>query len=318
MSRRPLLALAFALGALGGCFLTPNPPPSFRYNCSADSDCRVLTCRGDLVAIPDAEAAGMVLAEDCDEVLEADKSKYYEARQACLDGLCEYPCELSTDVCPAGKGYNLCFNGTCATACGFDDERFPDPDATCSSPQKCVLYGDDIELALIEDLLGGSVGGGGGGGGSGFPGSSGGSGSSSVEDLIGTGVCGIRCDAEGARACPPGQYCSGAMCLPDCAHEGATPCADTAQCFAFGGFSTCIVKCDPNGENTCEKGEICVQGLGLCLPTCLGEDATTCRDGFTCSEELAICVPEDLPTDTDATTDVSDTEAPTSETETSG
>ncbi|MCY1066992.1 hypothetical protein OV090_19630 [Nannocystis sp. RBIL2] len=313
MSRRPLLALAFALGALGGCFLTPNPPPSFRYNCSADSDCRVLSCRGDLVLIPDAEAAGMVLAEDCDEVPEADKSKYYEARQACLDGLCEYPCELSTDVCPAEKGYNLCFNGTCATACGFDDERFPDPDATCSSPQRCVLYGDDIELALIEDLLGGS----GSGSGSGFPGGGGG-GSSSVEDLIGTGVCGIRCDAEDARACPPGQYCSGAMCLPDCAHDGATPCADTAECYAFGGFSTCIAKCDPLGENTCEKGEVCVKGLGLCLPTCLGEDLTTCRDGFTCNEDLAICVPEDLPTTDGVDTDVSDTEAPTSETETSG
>lgn len=312
MSRRPLLALAFALGALGGCFLSANPPPSFRYNCAADSDCRVLTCRGDLVAIPDAEAAGLLLAEDCDEVLEADKSKFYEARQACLDGLCEYPCELSTAVCPASKGYNLCFNGTCATACGFDDERFPDPDATCSGKQQCVLYGDDIELALIEDLFSGSSS----SSGSGFPG--GGGGGIGVEDLIGTGVCGIRCDADGARACPPGQYCSGAMCLPDCAHENATPCADTAQCFAFGGFSTCITKCDPNGENTCEKGEICVQGLGLCQPTCLGEEATTCRDGLTCSEELAICVPEELPTDTDATTDVSDTEAPTSETETSG
>lgn len=315
MSRRPLLALAFALGALGGCFLSANPPPSFRYNCKIDGDCQVLTCRGDLIAIPDADAAGLQLAEDCDEVLEAEKNKFYEARQACLDGLCEYPCELSTDVCPADKGHRLCFNGTCATACGYDDERFPNPDATCSQSQKCVLFGDDIELALIEDLFGSSSGSGSSNGGFG----GGGGGSSSLEDLIGTGLCGIRCDAEGARACPPGQYCSGAMCLPDCAHENATPCADSAQCYAFGGFSTCIVKCDPAGENTCEKGEICVQGLGLCLSTCLGEDATTCREGLTCSEELAICVPEDLPADTIGTdTDVSDTEAPTSETETSG
>src|SRR5690606_23670399 len=133
--------------------------------------------------------------------------------------------------CPAGKGHSLCFNGACTTACGQDVERFPDPDSTCSDPQRCMIIGDDIELALIEDLIPK----GGGGGGSPF----GGSAPLSIDDLVGTGLCGVRCDDPGALACPPGQYCSGAMCLPDCDHEDATPCASGRQCFAYGPFSSC-------------------------------------------------------------------------------
>lgn len=305
MSLRPLLALAFALGALGGCFLSANVPPSFRYTCKADADCRVLTCRGDLVAIPDAEAAGLQLAEKCDDVLEADKSKFYEARQACLDGLCEYPCELSAGACPAGKGYSLCFNGICATGCGQDDERFPDPDATCSKPQHCVLFGDEIELDPIKDLFQGS------GSGGSSQGQGQGQGMFNVEDLLGTGVCGIRCDADDARPCPPGQYCGGAMCLPDCANAEATPCAEDSKCFASptGDLSVCLPSCDPNAAMPCDTGETCVPGLGLCLPTCLGEDATVCDEGSVCNEMLGICVPEEIPSGTD--TDASDTETGT-------
>src|SRR5690606_28992037 len=140
-----LLALAFVFGAVGGCFLSPNPPPSFRFNCAVDDDCRVLTCLGDLMAIPAAEAAGLTLAEDCAKIPEDEQSQYYEARQTCRGGLCEYPCEIGSGECPAGKGYNFCFNGACATACGNDLERFPDPDATCSNPQACMIIGDDIE-----------------------------------------------------------------------------------------------------------------------------------------------------------------------------
>jgi hypothetical protein len=309
MSLRPLLALAFALGALGGCFLSANVPPSFRYNCKADSDCRVLTCRGDLVAIPDAEAAGLQLAEKCDDVLEADKSKFYEARQACLDGLCEYPCELMPTTCPAGKGYSLCFNGACATACGQDDERFPDPDATCSSPQHCVLFGDEIELDPIKNLFGG------GSGGSGSQGQ-GQTGQFKVEDLLGTGVCGIRCDADDARPCAPGMYCGGAMCLPDCANPDATPCAEGSTCFPAPGsdFSVCLPTCDPAADMPCDEGETCVPGINICLPTCLGEDATVCEDGQVCDETLGICIPEDIATgtDTDATTTDSETGTGTS------
>src|SRR5690606_10656098 len=132
-------------------------------------------------------------------------------------------------------------------------------------PQRCMIIGDDIELALIEDLIPK----GGGGGGSPF----GGSAPLSLDELVGTGVCGVRCDDPGALACPPGQYCSGAMCLPDCAHEDATPCASGRQCFAYGPFSSCLQVCDAGAAaTTCDEGEVCVTGLDICLPTCLGED----------------------------------------------
>src|SRR5690606_1399458 len=153
---------------------------------AVDDDCRVLTCLGDLMAIPAAEAAGLTLAEDCDDIPDDEQSQFYEARQVCLGGLCEYPCEVTASACPAGKGHSLCFNGACTTACGQDVERFPDPDSTCSDPQRCMIIGDDIELVLIEDLIPK----GGGGGGSPF----GGSAPLSLDELVGTGVCGVRCD----------------------------------------------------------------------------------------------------------------------------
>lgn len=296
MSPRLLLALAFALGAVGGCFLSPNVPPSFRYRCKADADCRVLSCGGDPIAIPDADARGMQLAEDCGDIPDGEENLYYEARQVCRDDLCEFPCDITRGSadCPSGKGYNFCFNGNCATACGQDLERFPDPDATCSSPQRCVIFGEDIELALLEDFRPSS-----GGGGSSFIGGGGGGGGSSIEDYEGTGICGVRCDAKDALACPPGQYCSGAMCLPDCDHPDATPCAEGRACFAFGEFSACLVTCDPNATTTpCAEDEVCVAGLGICRPSCVGEAASPCQSGFVCDEGLKICIPE---TDTTGT-----------------
>lgn len=301
MSPRPLLALAFALGAFGGCFLSPNIPPSFRYDCTTDADCRVLNCRGDLVKIADADAGGLILAEDCDDLAEGEDTKFYEARQVCMGGLCEFPCELTTDACPAEKGYNLCFNGACATRCGNDLERFPDPGATCSNPQDCLIFGEDIEIALIEDLLGG---------GSSNPMQQG-SGQSVAESLAGTGICGVRCDAEGALPCPPGNYCSGAMCLPGCDHEDAVACRDGEQCYSTGDFSLCIKTCDSTQDpSTCPEGEICVMGLNVCLPTCLGENPTLCSDGNVCDQTLGICIPEEL--GTDSGTDETETDAGTS------
>lgn len=300
MSPRLLLALAFALGAVGGCFLSPNVPPSFRYRCKADADCMVLSCLGDLIPVPEAEARGMQPAENCELVPDGEDSLYYEARQVCRDGLCEYPCDITRGAadCPSGKGYNFCFNGACATACGNDLERYPDPDATCSSPQRCIIFGEDIELALLEDYRPS----GGGGGGATFVGGGGGGGFD-VEDYEGTGICGVRCDDDDALPCPPGQYCSGAMCLPDCAHPDATPCAEGRTCFSYGQFSTCLVTCDPNATTTpCDEDEVCVVGLGICLPTCVGETGISCRDGYVCDEMLKICVPEIDPSDTDTGT----------------
>lgn len=289
MSPRPLLALAFALGALGGCFLSANVPPSFRFNCKADADCRVLTCRGDLVAIPEAEAAGLEPTENCATIADDEQNLYYQARQTCMNGLCEYPCDISNGSgdCPSGKGYNFCFNGACATACGYDPERFPDPDATCSDPQDCIIFGEDIDLALIAGFL--PTGGSGSSSSASFI-PSGGGGGTSVEDLEGTGICGTRCDADGALACPPGQYCSGAMCLPDCDHPDATPCAEGRTCFAFGDYSACLVTCAAASD--CEPGETCVTGLNICRPTCVGDGASSCGDGMVCDPTLEICVPE--------------------------
>lgn len=309
MSPRPLLALAFVLGALGGCFLTPNVPPSFRYSCNADADCRVLTCRGDLIAIAEADARGLQPApESCAKLPEDEQTLYYEARQTCINGLCEYPCEITAAACPAEKGYNLCLNGACATACGQDPERYPDPDSTCSSPQRCLIFGEDIELDLLKSLYSGGRGGSSGGG---IPGLGGGGGSSNeLESLVGTGVCGVRCDAEGALACPPGQYCSGAMCLADCLHPDATPCAADQTCFAFGQVAVCMDRCEPSDPDSCGEGQVCVAGLDVCRPSCVGENATVCDDGFVCNEALKVCVPEVLDPGPDADTDA-DTDAGT-------
>ena len=90
MPRRLLLSLAFAVGALGGCFLAPNVPPSFRYSCETDDDCAVVTCRDDTVAWPVAKAKG--LQEGCfSDDAKAHPTNYYGHRQQCISGLCQSP-----------------------------------------------------------------------------------------------------------------------------------------------------------------------------------------------------------------------------------
>lgn len=294
MPRRLLLALAFAVGALGGCFLSPNVPPTFRFACESDDDCAVLTCRDDVVAWPTAKARG--LAQGCaTPEAEADPSSAYGYRQRCVSGLCQFPCALESyqNDCPTGRGYNFCFNGNCANLCGTDLARFPDPDATCPDPQKCVIFGDDIDLGALSSFL--PSGGQSSGGSSSNP-LGGGSTSIDINALEGAGVCGVRCDAEGAPACAPGNYCSGAMCLPGCDVEGATPCLEGQECVTFGVFSACLNTCDPNAAAACPEDQVCAPLLNVCTARCVGANAVACLEGFSCDPDLEICVPDDLPT----------------------
>lgn len=296
MPRRLLLALAFAVGALGGCFLSPNVPPTFRYSCETDDDCAVLSCRDDVIAWPTAKARGMT--EGCGtESAQADPTSAYGYRQRCVSGLCQYPCGLATfsNDCPSGRGYNFCLNGNCANFCGTDPERFPDPDATCPDPQGCVIFGEDIDLGALSALL--PSGGGGQSGGSSSP-FGGGSQAIDINDLEGAGVCGIRCDAKDAPPCEPGEYCSGAMCLPGCNQPGATPCLDGEQCVEFGAFAACLVKCDPNAASPCPEDQVCAPFVNVCTPRCVGANAVECLEGFTCDPDYEICVPDAATTGT--------------------
>lgn len=294
MPRRLLLTLAFAVGALGGCFLSPNVPPSFRYSCKTDDDCAVLTCRDDNVPWPTAKAQGLMPGRCDSDEAKANPTGYYGFRQQCVAGLCQFPCALESysNDCPSGKGYNFCLNSTCSTLCGTDPTRFPDPDATCPEPQNCVIFGEDIDLGPLKALL--PSGGGGGGGGSSNP-FGGGSSSIDFDELEGSGVCGLRCDADGAPPCAPGNYCSGAMCLPGCSQPGATPCLDGQDCVEVGGFSACLTTCDPGMPGTtCLEDQVCVPGLGVCVDSCVGTNAVDCVEGFTCDPTLEICVPDDF------------------------
>lgn len=99
MATPPLLrgafaALVFGLGTAAGCFLEPEPPPAFRFDCEADADC------------PDEEV--------------------------CLSNLCQRPCTLATSStdCPSDT-YAACINGACATLCdtSADEDPCPAPQA---------------------------------------------------------------------------------------------------------------------------------------------------------------------------------------------
>ncbi len=284
--RRLLFIAAFVTGVVGGCYLRPSAQPGFRFACETDADCPALDCSGTLISRDDADA----LIQGCDSVdVKADPTLGVGHRQTCVAGLCEYTCDIFTfaDDCPGGLGFNFCFNGACANFCGLDDYKnynYDSNDDFCTAPQTCIpLDASGIDPTLFDSLAP-SGGGGGGQGGQG--------GSLKADDLPrGAGFCGLRCDADGAPDCPPGQYCTGALCLPGCDQPGATPCEAGSECFAFGEFSSCLVTCDPNAADGCEAGEVCVMGLGVCQPTCLGEDAVECSEGFECDLSLAICIP---------------------------
>lgn len=278
--RRSFFIAALAAGVIGGCYLRPAPAPGFRYSCDVDDDCLALDCGGKAISL----AAAAKLVEGCDSPeVKANPALGVGYRQSCRGGLCEYPCELLTyqQDCPTTEGFAFCFNGACANLCGTDDynkyKGYESNDDFCTDPQTCIAIGPDgIDPALL-----GTAGGGGG--------------SSSLAE--GAGFCGQRCDTKGAPPCPPGQYCTGALCVPGCDNPGATPCDKGEVCIALAGFSSCLATCDANKPDSCGAGNVCIPGFNVCQPTCVGEQAVECSDGFACDPDLEICLPISFDTD---------------------
>lgn len=283
--RRCLFIAAFFAGVVGGCYLRPSAQPGFRYTCDTDADCPALDCSGTLITREVADG----LVQGCETVeVREDLTLGVGHRQTCVAGLCEYTCEFQTfrEDCPPDLGLNLCFNGVCANVCGFDDyknHKYDSNDDFCTDPQTCIPVDPSGIDPVAFDALGIRV--------NNMP---------IVSSGLprGAGVCGLRCDAEGAPACPAGQYCSGAMCMPDCTEPSATPCEPGSTCVSVGELSSCLVSCDPAVADSCELGEVCVPGFDVCQPTCLGVEAITCPEAFACDPELAICIPIGGPDDT--------------------
>lgn len=109
--RGAFAVLAFGLGTAAGCFLEPEAPPTFRFDCDSDSDC------------PEEEV--------------------------CMSGLCQRPCTLATagDDCPS-ESYATCINGACATLCdtSADEDPCPEPQS-CNS---AALGGDESDFGLCS------------------------------------------------------------------------------------------------------------------------------------------------------------------------
>ncbi len=284
--RQHIVALRVALisglisGVIGGCYLRPAPGPGFRFACQDDTQCQALDCSGATISLAKAET----LIDGCDSLeVKAEPTLGRRARQTCMSGLCEYPCDLQTFKldCPSGQGFQFCFNGACASLCGTDDYakyKFDSNDDFCASSQTCIPFD---ESGLDPDVLA-PLGVGGGQG----------QGSFSIDSLpTGAGMCGTRCDAEGAPACPPGQFCTGALCVPGCDQATATPCDAGTKCVALAGFSSCLVACDSSLMDSCAVGEVCVPGLEVCQPSCIGLEAVDCPETFECDPDLAICIP---------------------------
>lgn len=297
--RRSLYIAALLTGMIGGCYLRPSPSPGFRFACKADADCLALDCSGKAISLEKAAT----LIEGCDSVeVKANPSLGLGYRQSCVAGLCEYPCQLATfqQDCPGTEGFVFCFNGNCANLCGNDDYNtygYASNDDFCSAPQSCIpLDPSGIDPTLLDTLI---------------PKSQSGQGLNLNSLAVGAGFCGERCDAPGAPACPPGLYCTGALCLPGCDQPTASPCDAGSKCLAFASFSSCVVTCDSaSAANTCADGEICVKGVDICQPTCLGDDAITCPDSFDCDPDLAICLPS-TPVDGEGSSSGGDTDSST-------
>ena len=275
-----VLSAGLMFGLIGGCYLRPEPSPGFRYACQENPDCRALDCSGSTISLEKAAT----LIEGCDSLeVKADPTLGVLARQTCMSGLCEYPCDLFTfrRDCPASEGFQFCLNGACASLCGTDDYKkysFDSNDDFCAEGQSCIPF----DMAGLDPVTLDTFGVGAGGQ-NGF----------NIATLpIGAGMCGKRCDADDALPCPAGQYCTGALCMPGCDQATATACDDGTKCIALGGFSSCVVSCDPNAAQPCAaEGEICVPGLEVCQPTCIGPDKVDCPESFECDANLAICVP---------------------------
>jgi hypothetical protein len=278
---RRLFIAAFVAGVAGGCFLKPANAPGFRYSCETDADCLARDCTGTMISM----AAAKDKFDGCErEEVVADGTLGVGYRQKCVAGLCEFPCDLFTfqDDCPDNSGFSFCFNGVCANTCGTDDYSrygFASNDDYCTDPQTCIPIGEGgIDAELFAGFSGGT------------------GGASSLPD--GAGFCGLRCDAEGAPDCPPGQYCTGALCIPGCTDPEATPCPAGTICLGAGELAACLTACDAAAELPCPEGQVCVPGLNVCQPSCVGETGVDCAEGFECDIDLGVCVPSELGTDT--------------------
>lgn len=132
------------------------------------------------VGIPPQYRFACETDEDCQVITDEDGEEYQER---CISGLCQYPCAGSVFAsipgeCP-GDDYFGCFNGVCAHLCDTESPMCPDP-------QTCITQSVPEEFA---DLIPSGV------------------------DLSSSGVCGIRCDAEGAPECPGEQLCLEGVCI---------------------------------------------------------------------------------------------------------
>jgi hypothetical protein len=133
------------------------------------------------VSLPPQFRFSCTTDDDCQAVVDDEGSEEY--RERCIAGLCQYPCEgsLLTTIpgeCPAND-YFGCFNGVCTHLCDNVTQL-------CPYPQKCIVQ--DIPDEFVGQIPGGI-------------------------DLEQTGLCGVRCDAEGAIDCPEGQVCLEGVCL---------------------------------------------------------------------------------------------------------
>lgn len=281
MRRLILAATAFLSGVAGGCFLKPVAAPGFRYSCESNADCLARRCDGSLVPMADAEG----LAEGCEtpEAI-ADPASSVGFRQECMAGLCEFPCDIYTyrDDCPPSSGFSFCFNGRCANICGTDDlskYKFDSVDDFCTPPQHCVpITAESLDPEALKKLGVGSQ-------------------SVNIDDLAkleGAGFCGTRCDDPDSPPCPPGQYCTGAMCIPGCDNPEATDCAEGTVCFAYGGLAACLTPCDNDSDLPCPPELVCVPGVNICQPSCIAtevSDGVDCEMGFECDPDLGVCIP---------------------------
>ena len=122
--------------------------------------------------------------DDCQVITDENGDTMYEEK--CISGLCQYPCNgtILTNIsgeCPAEKEFFGCFNGVCSHLCDNVTEL-------CRHPQVCVVQDIEIPPEFADQIPGGI-------------------------DLEQTGICGIRCDAEGAPPCPNEQICLEGVCL---------------------------------------------------------------------------------------------------------
>ncbi len=125
------LTVSTTIGLVAGCFRDGTPPPAFRFNCEADSDCEAL------------------LDNMGEPVLDENGDPYAEQ---CIAGLCQYACSGSVlgfidpsaaSGCPPDNdGY------TCNHLC----DAAADP-PECSDPQTCVEFAEFGDIPNLEDIL---------------------------------------------------------------------------------------------------------------------------------------------------------------------